>query len=50
MKKGEVVARLLRPTDQQTPKSVHPTVRALDGPTSGAKSRVAADFRNLLAA
>lgn len=50
MKAGEVVARLLWPTDQQATESVHPAVRALDDPTSSAKPGIFADFQSFLTA
>jgi len=50
MKTGEVITRLLRPTDQQAPKPVHPAVRALDDPTSSAKPRILADGLRFLPA
>jgi hypothetical protein len=47
---GEIIARLLWPTDQQATKPIHPAVRALDDPTSSAKSCTFGDFQSLFAA
>ena len=50
MKTGEIIARLLRPTDQQAPKPVHPAARALDNPTSSAKPLIFSDVLRFLPA
>ena len=48
MKKSDVVSGFFGPTYQQATKSVHPTVGALDDPTSSAKSFIFRKFQSFL--